>query len=152
MAEHDVDEDLVNAPITMRRIYKWGGIAAAILGAGFTGHQLLAGHLKFNLVSKASGGELGEQIKGVADAANKAADAASKVAVALDKHIKTEDLKEQKRALELLNARLQDIQLWESTNKPNAVSTRTRQDTLAQIEAQKEYIACLQAGMPNCVK
>lgn len=148
----DVDEAVVNAPITMRRIYKWGGIAATIIGGLFLSHQRLAGHLEFHLMSKATAGELGEQIKGVADAANKAADAASKVAVALDKHIKTEDLKEQKRALELLNARLQDIQLWESTNRPNAVSTRTRQDTMAQIEAQKEYIACLQAGNPNCVK
>lgn len=115
-------------------------------------HVALGKHLDTHFLSVAQAGELTDQIKGIASAAQQTANAAAKTANALDQHIRTEDLKEQKRKLELLSARLQDIQLWESTNKPNSVSTRNRQELLAQIESQKEYITCLQDGKLNCVQ
>jgi hypothetical protein len=146
------DEEEVVVKINFKKIGIIVGTIVAVCGALAAGHNALGKHMEMYFFSVAQAGELTEQIKGIADAANKTADAAAKTASALDKHIRTEDLKEQKRKLELLNARLQDIQLWESTNRPNSVSTRTRQELLAQIEGQKEYVACLQDGKPNCVQ
>lgn len=131
-----------------------GGVAGALVAVGgvvWGSHEWMAKHVDAYFFSEAQAGELTEQIKQLATATQQTAIATQQTAKALDRHIKSEDLKEQRQKLDGLKARYADIQLWETTNKPNAVSTQTRRDLEQQIEHTKDYIQCLEAGRENCV-
>lgn len=127
-----------------------GAIAGAMI-VGWSFHEWLGTHMGRYFMTTVAAAELSKDVRKAAEAAQHAAEAAQMVAESLDSHIKGQDLKEQRQKLDLLKSRLQDIQLWESTNTPNAVSTATRRDLQNQIERTESYVECLEQVRPNCV-
>lgn len=127
------------------------GVLGAVAAAMWPLHEWIAGHATRELLEHSvQAQELGKQIKTAVDAAQKAAEAAKMVAESLAIHVDQTDLADARRRLDLAKTDLATTQLWEAANRPNEISRARVRDLQGQIDRVSAWIACKEAGRPNC--